>query len=84
MGSPRPPSTITHVVLSGIYGKGRIDWLKATFKSYMKMEGTKDRTHPFPQLTPYVIIRVYPSPPPNVYWTNTYFFSGGFAVKVSL
>ena len=22
--------------------------------------------------------------PPNVYWTNTYFFSGGFAVKVSL
>lgn len=24
------------------------------------------------------------SSPPNVYWTNTYFFSGGFAVKVSL
>ena len=22
--------------------------------------------------------------PPNVYWTNTYFFSGGFAVKVML
>ena len=25
-----------------------------------------------------------PSGPPNVYWTNTYFFSGGFAVKVML
>lgn len=24
------------------------------------------------------------APPPNVYWTNTYFFSGGFAVKVML
>ena len=24
------------------------------------------------------------SPPPNVYWTNTYFFSGRFAIKVSL
>ena len=26
----------------------------------------------------------WPFGPPNVYWTNTYFFSGGFAVKVSL
>ena len=25
-----------------------------------------------------------PSGPPNRYWTNTYFFSGGFAVKCSL
>ena len=25
-----------------------------------------------------------PSGPPNRYWTNTYFYSGGFAVKVSL
>ena len=24
------------------------------------------------------------SSPPNRYWTNTYFFSGGFAVKVML
>lgn len=24
------------------------------------------------------------SSPPNVYWTNTYFFSGGFAIKVML
>ena len=31
-----------------------------------------------------VIMCSYPSGPPNVYWTNTYFFSGGFAVKVSL
>ena len=65
MGSPRPPSTITHVALSGISGKGRIDWLKATFRCYVKMEGTKDRTHPFPQLTHYVIIRIHPSPPPK-------------------
>ena len=29
------------------------------------------------------IVRL-PSSPPNRYWTNTYFFSGGFAVKCSL
>jgi hypothetical protein len=32
----------------------------------------------------FVIMSSYAPPPPNVYWTNTYFFSGGFAVKVSL
>ena len=26
----------------------------------------------------------YASPPPNGHWTNTYFFNGGFAVKVWL
>ena len=67
MGSPRPPSTITHVALSGISGKGRIDWLKATFRCYVKMEGTKDRTHPFPQLPSYVIIPTHPSSPPLIF-----------------
>ena len=67
MGSPRPPSTITHVALSGISGKGRIDWLKATFRCYVKMEGTKDRTHPFPQLPSYVIICTHPSSPPLIF-----------------
>ena len=61
---PTPPSTSTHVALPRDFGKGRMDWLKDTFKSYVKMEGTKDRTHPFPQLTHYVIIRIHPSSPP--------------------
>jgi hypothetical protein len=66
-GLSAPPSTITHVALSGISGKGRIDWLKATFRCYVKMEGTKDRTHPFPQLLHYVIICTHPSPPPLIF-----------------
>ena len=31
-----------------------------------------------------VSFSVSESSPPNVYWTNFYFFSGGFAVKVML
>jgi hypothetical protein len=31
------------------------------------MEGTKDRTHPFPQLTHYVIICAHPSSPPAIF-----------------
>ena len=66
-GLSAPPSTITHVALSGISGKGRIDWLKATFRCYVKMEGTKDCTHPFPQLTHCVMSRAHPSPPPLIF-----------------
>ena len=64
MGQSRPLSTITHVALPWDFGKGRMDWLKATFRRYVKMEGTKDRIHPFPQLTHYVIIPTHPSSPP--------------------
>ena len=78
------PSTITHVGLSMGSEKGRIACPKATFRRCVKMEGTKFRPHPFPQLPPYVMSRTHPSSPPNATQTNTYFFSGGFAVKVSL
>ena len=78
------PSTITHVGLSMGSEKGRIACLKATIRRCVKMEGTKDRPHPFSQLTHCVMIRAHPSSPPNATQTNTYFFSGGFAVKVSL
>ena len=64
MGQSRPPSTITHVPLPATSDKGRIACLKATFRRYVKMEGTKDRTHPFSQLTHYVIIPTHPSSPP--------------------
>ena len=78
------PSTITHVGLSMGSEKGRIACLKATIRRCVKMEGTKDRTHSFPQFPPYVMIPAHPSSPPNATQTNIYFFSGGFAVKVSL
>ena len=46
------------------------------------------RYHAFPSLATHFTFAVnlweYPSPPPNATQTNTYFFSGGFAVKVSL
>ena len=61
---PVPPSTITHVPLPATSDKGRIACLKATFRHYVKMKGTKDRTHPFPQLPHYVIICTHPSSPP--------------------
>ena len=64
MGQSRPPSTITHVALPRDFGKGRIACLKAAFRRYVKMEGTKDRIHPFPQLPSYVIIPTHPSSPP--------------------
>ena len=83
-GSVTPPSTVAPVADPAASEQGRIAWLGATFKRYVKMEGTKDRTHPFPQLTPYVMIPAHSSSPPNATQTNTYFFSGGFAVKVSL
>ena len=61
------PSTITHVGLSMGFEQGRIACLKATFRRYVKMEGTKDRAHPFPQLTHCVMIPVHPSPPPLIF-----------------
>ena len=66
-GSIALASTTTHVALPRDFGKGRIACLKATFRCYVKMEGTKDRTHPFPQLPSYVIIRIHPSPPPLIF-----------------
>jgi hypothetical protein len=66
-GQSRPPSTITHVALLAICEKGRIDWLGTTFRRYVKMEGTKDRIHPFPQLPHYVIICAHPSSPPLIF-----------------
>ena len=67
MGQSRPPSTSTHVAMFTDPEKGRIACLKTTFKSYVKMEGTKDRTHPFPQLPSYVIIPTHPSSPPLIF-----------------
>ena len=61
------PSTATHVALSVGSEKGRIACLKTTFKSYVKMEGTTDRTHPFPQFPPYVMIPAHPSSPPLIF-----------------
>ena len=58
------PSTITHVALSVDSEQGRIACLKATIRRCVKMEGTKSRPHPFPQLPPYVMSRTHPSPPP--------------------
>ena len=57
-------STITHVCLSMGSEQGRIARFKATFRRYVKMEGTKACTHPFPQLTHCVMSRAHPSPPP--------------------
>ena len=49
------------------FEKGRIARLKATFRRYVKMEGTKDRAHPFLQLTHCVTIPVHPSSPPLIF-----------------
>ena len=44
----------------------RIDWLGASFKRYVKVEGTEDRHFPFTQLVICVYTSEQGSPPPLI------------------